>query len=92
MKQANTLVNGTTTAMYFATLHKEASLLLTDLADRMGQRAFIGKVSMDQNSPSYYTEETEAALTEAEDFIVTLLSKKVCIVTIYINIIDYKLH
>ena len=56
--------------------------MLADLADRMGQRAFIGKVSTDQNSPSYYTEETEAALTEAEDFIVSLLSKKVCIVTV----------
>lgn len=77
--QANTLANGTTTAMYFATIHKKASLLLADIAHQFGQRAFIGKVSMDQNSPQYYMENTEEAISEAEDFITTLISKKVAI-------------
>ena len=75
--QANTLANGTTTAMYFATIHKEASLLLGDIAHRFGQRAFIGKVSMDQNSPEYYIENTKDAINAVEDFVSTLISKEV---------------
>lgn len=73
---ANTLANGTTTAMYFATIHKEASLLLGDIAHRFGQRAFIGKVSMDQNSPEYYIENTKDAINAVEDFVSTLISKE----------------
>lgn len=73
---ARTLMNGTTTAMYFATLHKEASLALADVAHKLGQRAFVGKISMDQHSPDFYVEETSEALAEVEDFIVTLQSKK----------------
>ncbi|XP_046650539.1 guanine deaminase-like [Daphnia pulicaria] len=73
---ANTLSNGTTTAMYFATIHKESALLLGDIAHQIGQRAFVGKVSMDQNSPDYYIEEKSSAIKEIEDFIVTLQSKK----------------
>lgn len=70
-------MNGTTTAMYFATLHKEASLALADVAHKLGQRAFVGKISMDQHSPDFYVEETSEALAEVEDFIVTLQSRKV---------------
>lgn len=72
---ANTLANGTTTAMYFATLHKAASLKLAEIAHNMGQRAFVGKISMDSNSPDYYVEDTKSAVTEAEDFITSLQSK-----------------
>lgn len=71
------MANGTTTAMYFATLHKESSLLLGDLAHKQGQRAYIGKVSMDQNSPDYYIEESSTAITDAEEFIVALQEKNV---------------
>jgi cytosine/adenosine deaminase-related metal-dependent hydrolase len=63
--------------MYFATIHKESALLLGDIAHQIGQRAFIGKVSMDQNSPDYYIEEKSSAIKEIEDFIVTLRSKNV---------------
>lgn len=70
-------MNGTTTAMYFATLHKEASLVLADVAHQLGQRAFVGKISMDQNSPDYYVEETQRAMMDAEDFIVSLRAKNV---------------
>lgn len=65
--------------MYFATLHKDASLKLADIAHSMGQRAFIGKISMDCNSPDYYVEDTKSAITEAEDFITSLQSKKVLV-------------
>ncbi|XP_045030070.1 guanine deaminase-like isoform X1 [Daphnia magna] len=72
---ANTLINGTTTAMYFATIHKDSALLLGDIAHQIGQRAFIGKVSMDQNSPEYYIEEKGSAIKDIEEFIVSLQSK-----------------
>ena len=63
--------------MYFATLHKAASLKLAEIAHNMGQRAFVGKISMDSNSPDYYVEDTKSAVTEAEDFITSLQSKSV---------------
>ena len=63
--------------MYFATIHKESALLLGDIAHQIGQRVFVGKVSMDQNSPDYYIEEKSSAIKEIEDFIVTLQSKNV---------------
>ncbi|GME98827.1 unnamed protein product [Ambrosiozyma monospora] len=54
-----TLSSGTTTASYYATIHTNASKLLADLALKMGQRAFIGKVCMNQNSPDNYIETFE---------------------------------
>jgi guanine deaminase len=44
-------MNGTTTCSYYATLHLEASKLLVDIVREQGQRAYVGKVSMDRNSP-----------------------------------------
>ena len=41
------LANGTTTALYFATQHVEASKILADLCLELGQRALVGKVAMD---------------------------------------------
>ncbi|MGV8953394.1 MAG: guanine deaminase [Cypionkella sp.] len=41
------LANGTTTALYFATQHVEASKLLADICIELGQRALVGKVAMD---------------------------------------------
>ncbi|XP_072174401.1 guanine deaminase-like [Diadema setosum] len=64
-----TLASGTTTALYFATLHKEASLKLAEIAVELGQRAFVGKVNMDQNSPDYYVETTEQSLKDTEWFV-----------------------
>lgn len=45
---------GTTTANYFTTLHVEACKVLVDVVLEVGQRAVIGKVSMDQHSPDFY--------------------------------------
>ncbi|XP_038058166.1 guanine deaminase-like isoform X2 [Patiria miniata] len=64
-----TLKNGTTTASYFATIHKEASLKLAEIAAKFGQRAFIGKVNMDSNSPDFYVETTENSIQDTEWFI-----------------------
>ena len=44
-----TLHNGTTTAMYFATIHLPATMILVDVCRELGQRALIGKVAMDQH-------------------------------------------
>lgn len=63
--------------MYFATIHKESSLLLAEIAHQIGQRAFVGKISMDQNSPDYYVENKSSAITELEDFIVSLRARNV---------------
>ncbi len=51
---ADLLANGTTTAVYFATIHQAATRLLVDLCLRLGQRALVGKVAMDRDCPEYY--------------------------------------
>jgi guanine deaminase len=50
------LANGTTTAVYFATVHEDATRLLVDICLEKGQRAFVGKVAMDNpdECPDYY--------------------------------------
>eukprot|EP00057_Strongylocentrotus_purpuratus_P003807 XP_003727405.1 PREDICTED: guanine deaminase [Strongylocentrotus purpuratus] len=64
-----TLTCGTTTATYFATIHKESSRKLAEIAADLGQRAFVGKVNADKNSPSNYIETLEQSLTDTEWFI-----------------------
>jgi len=63
------LRNGTTTAMYFATQHLEATKKLADICGNYGQRAFVGKVTQDINSPPDYVETTSNALKNTEKFI-----------------------
>jgi len=50
------IANGTTTALYFATQHVEASMALVDICLEKGQRALVGKVAMDNPAecPDYY--------------------------------------
>lgn len=50
------LDNGTTTAVYFATIHEAATKLLVDACLARGQRAFVGKVAMDnpEECPPFY--------------------------------------
>ncbi|ORX81183.1 guanine deaminase [Basidiobolus meristosporus CBS 931.73] len=67
---------GTTAASYYATIHLEASKILSDIVERRGQRAFVGKVNMDRNSPDYYIETTEKSLKDSEAFIQYVLGKK----------------
>ncbi|WP_423800928.1 guanine deaminase [Neobacillus sp. SAB-20_R2A] len=66
------LANGTTTALYFATVHKEASVLLAEICAEKGQRGLVGKVVMDNpdQTPEYYRDsDTATALADTEDFI-----------------------
>jgi guanine deaminase len=68
----NLLANGTTTAVYFATLHLPATRILADICLRRGQRALIGRVAMDEpgQCPSYYRDASaESAEAETRAFI-----------------------
>uniref|UniRef100_A0A2K5V8T4 Guanine deaminase n=1 Tax=Macaca fascicularis TaxID=9541 RepID=A0A2K5V8T4_MACFA len=71
-----TLKNGTTTACYFGTVHTDSSLLLAEITDKFGQRAFVGKVCMDLNdSFPEYKETTEESIKETERFVSEMLQK-----------------
>jgi guanine deaminase len=66
------LANGTTTAVYFATIHMEASLALAEICQEKGQRAFVGKVAMDDpdQCPEIYRDSDAAtAVIEMRTFI-----------------------
>jgi len=65
----STIDNGTTTAVYFATIHRESSEILASTCKRHGQRAAVGKVCMDRNSPHYYIEETNESFEETKLFV-----------------------
>ncbi|KAI8983623.1 guanine deaminase [Pilobolus umbonatus] len=75
------LTNGTTTCSWFGTIHLESSKVLVDIVEQLGQRAFIGKVNMDQNSPDYYIEDTKSSLEDTRAFIDYVQGKKSDLVT-----------
>lgn len=66
---------GTTFAAYFATIHNSGGKVLVDVIREVGQRAFVGKVSMDRNSPDFYIEETVRGCEDAEEFARYVLSQ-----------------
>lgn len=73
---------GTTTVLYFGTIHKEANLKLAEICAKKGQRGLVGKVVMDDHeaNPKFYRDETtEQALADTEEFIkdVKILGKNV---------------
>ncbi len=47
---------GTTTALYYATIHQDATRILADICLEKGQRALVGKIAMDhrEQCPDYY--------------------------------------
>jgi len=66
------LANGTTTAMYFATVDAAPTRLLTDICIGKGQRALVGKVAMDDpvGCPDYYRDASaEAAVADTRALI-----------------------
>lgn len=68
--------NGTTTALYFATVHRQSSLRLAEICSEKGQRGLVGKVVMDdqEQNPDYYRDATtDEALAETELFIQEVL-------------------
>ncbi|XP_070287599.1 guanine deaminase [Myotis yumanensis] len=71
-----TLKNGTTTACYFTTIYTDSSLLLAEITDKFGQRAFVGKVCMDMNDTvPEYKETTEESIEETKRFVSEMLQK-----------------
>lgn len=66
------LANGTTTAVYFATIHGASSLRLAETCLRLGQRALVGRVAMDhpEGCPDNYRDaDAETAVAETASFI-----------------------
>ena len=66
------LANGTTSAMYFGTIHNEATLELAKICAISGQRGFVGKVVMDDENmnPDFYRDNsTKEAIENTEKFI-----------------------
>ena len=69
---ATLLANGTTTAVYFSTIHRKATQVLAEVCLQAGQRSFIGKVVMDdpeQCPDDYRDASTTQAIDETERFI-----------------------
>ena len=50
--------SATTRLSIFATLHKDATIMLMDLLEDAGVKAYVGKVNMDRNSPDFLSEDT----------------------------------
>ncbi len=66
------LSNGTTTAVYFGTIHLDATKLLADICVELGQRALVGRVSMDNEDqcPDYYRDLSAAkSIEDTREFI-----------------------
>lgn len=66
------LSQATTTALYFATVHVDASLVLAEVCARLGQRGLVGKVVMDdpQQCPHYYRDaDARAAIGSTQEFV-----------------------
>jgi len=66
------LANGTTTAVYFATIHGPASLKLAETCLNLGQRALVGRVAMDHPEgcpPDYRDADAGAAVADTAAFI-----------------------
>ncbi|EFN64634.1 Guanine deaminase, partial [Camponotus floridanus] len=64
-----TIQTGTTTACYFASLYTEASAILGQKCSQFGQRAFIGKVNMNDPREDGYYETTEKSIETTKAFI-----------------------
>lgn len=63
------LRNGTTTCCYFGSIQVPANIILAKEVLSAGQRAFIGKVCMDCNSPDFYCEESaEQSINDTAEF------------------------
>ncbi|KAF9898334.1 hypothetical protein BX616_004167 [Lobosporangium transversale] len=66
---ARSLRNGTTSACWFATIHLDACKELVNIIQEQGQRAYVGKVNMNQNSPDFLIETTESSVRDTRAFI-----------------------
>lgn len=72
----STLAHGTTTAAYYATIDLDASLVLADVVQDLGQRALVGKVCIDRNGFEKYQETTADSLSATKSFVASVLERK----------------
>jgi guanine deaminase len=66
------LANGTTTALYFATIHLPATQRLAEICLALGQRGLVGRVGMDHpgQCPEYYRDASaESAIADTRALI-----------------------
>lgn len=67
---ADDLKRGVTTrAAVFGTVHTGATLLLMQLIEKSGVKAYVGKVNMDRNCPAYICEGQDDTLEQTKQFI-----------------------
>lgn len=61
------LAHGTTTAVYYSSVHEAATIVLAEQCVAHGQRAFVGRVAMDhpEGTPEWYCDVDAAAGIEA---------------------------
>lgn len=69
-----TLAMGTTTACYFASLYRKASMILAQSVAHYGQRAFIGKVNMNVQRNDGYYESTAESIKNTVEFVNDILN------------------
>ena len=68
--------SATTRACVFATVHREATLLLMDMMEKSGLCTYVGKVNMDRNAPDCLREETEESASETVEWIKDVIHRK----------------
>jgi guanine deaminase len=61
------LENGITTAAIYCSVQKESTDVAFGWAEKIGNRAIIGKVMMDRNAPSSLVEDTDSSIRESEE-------------------------
>ncbi len=73
------LANGTTSAVYFASIYRESTELLAQTCLDLGQRAYVGKINMDnaEQCPDFYREnDIDLAFAETEAFVSNVFELK----------------
>lgn len=69
--------SATTRSCIFATIHRQATLILMDLLEESGLCTMVGKVNMDRNSPDYLKEPSaEKSASETAKWIQDVLNKR----------------
>ena len=63
------LKSETTRFSIFATIHKDASLMLSQMLEEKGFSGYVGKVNMDMNSPDYLCEDTRDSIESTLSYI-----------------------
>jgi guanine deaminase len=63
------LRNGTLCALIFSTIHREATEIFFEQAERRGFRGIIGKTMMDRNAPDFLLEDARQSYDESRELL-----------------------